>query len=153
MNLTELKAAIESKVLGTVEPGTMGSPRTAMADSFELNWLSFINEPGKVYKLFLMLPPKLVNDKPRDKSWRNYELTCYLFDKDELSGNRLKPAERDDLWTVLVAAMDVFIDRINEDTQRMHIVGDTRYELDEGHVGNADLVWLKLSMTLKVANC
>lgn len=146
MTLSAFITAIENLVKDVGHP---------LASTFIHGWLSTINEPFNTYDVFMLLPPMLVDNNPRKRDWREYRITIYLFrqDMNTVTKVRMTPTERDAAWTALLASMSYFVDQINASPNDYQISSPVTMELDEGHIGNDDTIWVKTTMNMNVNNC
>lgn len=140
MKRTELKTYFTDKV-------------TASADitSFVHGWISQINDaPDNQYPLLLMVPASELGKTYRHKDYRNYRLTFYLFDKNQNeSGQVMTTDDRDAKWDELQEYLDTFFEDIFENDPRMVMLGTSSESPDDQHIGQDDLIWVKVEFEVR----
>ena len=142
MTLAELITDLESKVL-----------TNGVAASFDMNWLSDITKINRTYDFYLLTPPVMLDQSPRNRQWRNYRIVAYLFRQKKSGTARMTDAQRNAAWSELMVSVDKMTDAINADHGNMTILGEIEHTPDDSSLGNDNIMWIKSTFILRVNNC
>ena len=127
---------------------------SGIVNQFVHGWLSEINDSFNDYDCLLMFPAKNPIPNLRDKRWSKYNITWYLFTQniDQSTRKQLTKDQIDEAWSDLLIKLESFMDKLTEDPN-IYRIEELTNELDEGHIGTDDLIWVKSTFNLFVAKC
>lgn len=139
MNLVQFRNSLETLAL-SVEG----------INAFTHGWLQDQNGETNLTYPYLHLTPPVQNPDRRADDWSStYTAKLYLIAKNNSSGQRMTPSERDDVWASLQATEKLLAEAIKEDSDLDLLEKLGQFKFNEGYLTNDDPIWMEFNYKIR----